>query len=294
MTQALRACELILEYWGNATVSDLTRTDKRLNAPPLPRTQDKWIAWLREEKGYSEDYIHRTCATLSRVLRFARESHTIIEAPFIKMVQGGAVRERWLREYEVRALLGSAYALGYYHVVLFIKISLQTCARPEAVFDLTWRQCKMERRRIALNPPGRRQTRKHRPDLPMTAALHQTLMEARPSDAGPDDHVVLYNGQPIKAVKSALATVTKRARRVLKAHAVECGEELSEAELSGVTPYVFRHTGATWMAQRGIAMRDLAEYLGHKDERMARKHYWHHHPDYMQAGRDAADAGAVW
>jgi len=294
MKQALRACELILEYWGDATIADLTRTDNRLNPPPLPRTQDKWIAWLRD-RGYSEDYIHRTCATLSRVVRFARECHIIVEAPYIQLVQGGAVRERWLRENEVLALIGSAYALDHDHVALFIKISLQTVARPEAVFDLTWYQCKLSHRRIELNPPGRKQTRKLRPDLPMTAALHRTLVEVRPSDAAPNDHVVLYHGRPIKGVKSALETIAERAEKVMKAHAVECGDDPSEVVLTPrVTPYVFRHTGATWMAQRGISMRDLAEYLGHTDERMARRHYWHHHPDFMQAGRDAADAGAVW
>ncbi|MBK1670852.1 hypothetical protein CKO28_22815 [Rhodovibrio sodomensis] len=295
MDQALRACELILEYWGSATVADLTQTDTRENPPPLPKTQDKWIAWLRHDKGYSKDYIHRTCATLSRVLHFARENHVLIEAPYVKIPQGGNVRERWLLPHEVLALLGSAHALGYDHVGLFIKICLQTCARPEAIFDLTWQQCKMSRRRIALNPPGRAQNRKRRPNLPMTDALYRTLAEVRPHNPDPKSHVVLYQGRPIKEVKSALKTITARAERVLKAHAVECGEDPSEIELyKSVTPYVFRHTGATWMAQRGVSMRDLSEYLGHVDERMARRHYWHHHPDYMKQGRDAANESAVW
>src|SRR3546814_6124691 len=42
----------------------------------------------------------------------------------------------------------------------FIALALDTAARKEAIETLTWFQVDLERRKIALNPKGRRQTKK--------------------------------------------------------------------------------------------------------------------------------------
>jgi integrase len=292
--QAARACEIILTYWGASSIADLTATDTRLNPPAMPLTQDKFVGWLQNEKEYADGYIHRILATLSRVVHFARESHIIHEAPFIRSITADKIRERWLTREEVRYLLASAAALGHDHVVLFIKVTLQTTARPEALFDLTWQQCKFQTGHIQLNPDWREQTRKLRPTLPMTEALRRALLQARPEDYRETDYVLRYCGRPVRAIKKSLRSCCDRAEAVMKAHARECGEDPDAIDWSEVVPYTLRHTAATWMAQQGTSMRDLAEYLGHKDERMVRRHYWHHHPDFMEASRSAANKSAVW
>ena len=52
-----------------------------------------------------------------------------------------------------------------------------------------------------------------------------------------------------------------------------------------VTPYTLRHTAATWMAQDGVPLWEIAGHLGHQDTRMVEKHYAHHHPDFRKRAK---------
>jgi hypothetical protein len=58
------------------------------------------------------------------------------------------------------------------------------------------------------------------------------------------------------------------------------GRACKRAGIVGVTPHTLRHTCGTWMAQQGVPLRLIGEYLGHSDERTT-KLYAHHHPDYQ-------------
>jgi integrase len=58
------------------------------------------------------------------------------------------------------------------------------------------------------------------------------------------------------------------------------GRACKRAGIVGVTPHTLRHTCATWMAQAGVQLRKIDEYLGHTDDRTT-KNYEHHHPDYQ-------------
>lgn len=55
------------------------------------------------------------------------------------------------------------------------------------------------------------------------------------------------------------------------------------------TPYTLRHTGAVWRAEDGVPMPEIAQLMGHDDDRTTQKHYARFSPDYL---RKAADAGA--
>jgi len=55
---------------------------------------------------------------------------------------------------------------------------------------------------------------------------------------------------------------------------------------SGISnPYVLRHTAATWMAQDGVPLGEIAGYLGHADTRMVERRYAHHHPDFREQAK---------
>src|SRR5690606_20155432 len=49
--------------------------------------------------------------------------------------------------------------------------------------------------------------------------------------------------------------------------------------------YTLRHTAATWMAQVGVPLWEIAGHLGHQDTRMVEKHYAHHHPDFRKRAK---------
>lgn len=66
------------------------------------------------------------------------------------------------------------------------------------------------------------------------------------------------------------------------------GSACSRAGLSSVSPHTLRHTCGTWMAQRGVPMHEIAGWLGHTTGRTTEL-YAHHHPDFMENARRAAD-----
>ena len=64
-------------------------------------------------------------------------------------------------------------------------------------------------------------------------------------------------------------------------------EACARARIVGVTPHTLRHTAACWMAEAGIDMERIAQYLGHSDPATTRKHYAKFAPDWLA---DAASA----
>ena len=83
--------------------------------------------------------------------------------PFLKLPEGQG-RERILAIEEL-AQLWDTDMPG--HVRVFLALAIGTGARPEAILQLNRFQCDLERGTINLNPPGRVQTKKRRPILPM-------------------------------------------------------------------------------------------------------------------------------
>lgn len=175
------------------------------------------------------------------------------------------------------------------HLPLFIQIALYTGQRASAVLDLTWSQIDLVRGRINFNPPGRTQTKKRRPIIPVPRALLATLRRRhaqaerervqRDREAKSDpmnakrrfavgETVIAYRGQRVGSVKKGFATAAERAG------IPEC------------TAHTLRHTAGTWMAQAGVKIEEIAGYLGHSSSQTTEL-YAHHHPDYMENARSA-------
>jgi len=89
-----------------------------------------------------------------------------------------------------------------------------------------------------------------RPD-PLRTALDEARKHRR------TDYVVEYGGFAVGSIKKAFRATAARA-------GFAPGE---------VTPYTLRHTAATWMAQVGVPLWEIAGHLGHQDTRMVEKHY---------------------
>jgi len=150
---------------------------------------------------------------------------------------------------------------------------LATASRPAAIFDLRWEQIDFRSRRIHLNADGRVQTAKTRPTVPINDQLLEVIIVAY--HARTCDYVIEYGGAPIGSIKRAFREAAERA-------GFGPGE---------VTPYTLRHTAATWMAQRGVSLWEIAGFLGHADTRMVERTYAHHHPDYMERPKAAIADG---
>lgn len=189
-----------------------------------------------------------------------------ITAPFIWMPPNGEPRDRWLTHEEADRLLA---ACEQPHLRLYVSIALHTGARPGAILDLTWEQILWDRGLINFNPPGRTRTHKGRPLVKMTADLRSELEAAHGAKNPGAVHVISWGRRQVKTVKRAFAAACAR------------------AALEDVTPHTLRHTAATWMAERGVPMRQISLQLGHSSTDVTERVYAKHSPDYLQDATDA-------
>lgn len=158
------------------------------------------------------------------------------------------------------------------HARLYALIGLFTAARPGAILDLTWDRVDFMRGQIDLNPVGRTQTTKRRPVVPIGDRLMAALQEAH--RARTSIYVVERGGKQVGNIKKAFQAASER---------------------SGVraTPYTLRHTGAVWAAEAGIPMSELAQMLGHDDDRTTQQHYARYSPGYLKRVANAIETGRI-
>ena len=157
------------------------------------------------------------------------------------------------------------------HARLYAMIGLHTMSRPSAILELTWDRVDFMRRLIDFTPPGRIRTAKRRVVAPISDDLLAALQigyEARTCE-----FVIERGGQQVACIKKAFQAASER---------------------SGVhaTPYTLRHTGAVFAAEGGIPMSELAQMMGHDDDRTTQKHYARYSPDYLRGVAEVISAKA--
>lgn len=201
---------------------------------------------------------------LSVALRWAEDAKHIAKAPAIWRPEPPERRERHLTRNQFARFLSAMKAP---HAKLYAVLGVETLARPSAILELTWDRVDFERGLIRLNPFGRTQTAKRRPTLPISDRLRPYLERA--FAARQSAYVVERGGKKVASIKKAFEAAS--ARSGIKA-----------------TPYTLRHSGAIWKAEDGLPMAELAQFMGHDDDRTTQRHYARYSPEYL---RTAANAG---
>lgn len=158
----------------------------------------------------------------------------------------------------------------YTRVELFTRIALNTAARRRSIEALTVFQVDLERRQIDFNPPGRRQTKKRRPVVPISDELFPYIKAAKESAIAHHSEYLL--GSDGGAIRTAFENA------------------VAAAGLQGVTPHTLRHTWATWAARYSKrpmweTMYGIAGVMGDTVQTVFRV-YAKHHPDFL---RDAVN-----
>lgn len=206
----------------------------------------------------------------------------------------GLPRERWLTRKEAAHLLWTCWRAREVqvrhrgadkgqalptekrplrHLARFILIAIYTGTRAGAIATASLSDAAghsfvdLERGIFYRLARGRRATTKRQPPAPLPPRLlaHMRRWAAKGIARR---HFVEWNGEPVKSVKTAMATATAR------------------AGLDGVSPHTFRHTAATWLMQNGAPIWEAAGFLG-MSEATLRRVYGHHHPDYMRGAVEA-------
>lgn len=146
--------------------------------------------------------------------------------------------DEWTRLYEAAAphlkpILLTAYHLGQ---------------RFGEIVQLSWDRVDLQRGFITLRAVDTK-TKKPR-QIPLTPAVRLTLAELSKVRRLTTNHVFLYEGQPVKEVKTAFTTAKK---------------------VAGVTNFRFhdlRHCAATNLRRAGVDTATAMRIVGHKSERM--------------------------
>jgi integrase len=241
------------------------------------RQRDAWKAmkgfWgkvdpARIDEQMAKDYVTRRdrsesttryeLSMLSVALRWAVKNELLEKAPTIWRPDAPERGEKHLTTKEFGQWFEEVRAP---HARLYVELAIATMARPTAILQLTWAQVDWEHKMINLNPPGRRQTKKKRPIVAIDDEAMELLKEAH--KGAQSDYIIERGGKKIANIKKAFQAASAR---------------------SGihVTPYALRHTGAVWAAERGTPMPELAQFMGHDDDRTTQKHYARFSPTHLR------------
>lgn len=202
--------------------------------------------------------IRKELSILRAALRWAERKALIDKAPHIWLPPAPPPRDRRLSREEFARLELAADTTP--HLSAFIAIARFTAARAGAILSLTWGQIDFSRRIISLGGGGRQ---KRRAIVPLHPDLAWRLVLMR--EAAETDYVIEWAGKPVKSIKNAFRRAVSDAG---------LGKE--------VTPHVLRHTAASWMAEAGVPMSEIAAVLGHSDSRITERVYAKLSPTYLQ------------
>lgn len=302
--QVRRAFALWMEFWGDATVADLTE-----------HRQNKFVDWLRAEKGCSESYIDRIMSNGRSALSRAKALGEIREFPEIRNAKG--VDGKWIshtnanpkgRQLTLKEIgdLISHIPDESPHLLSFMMVMLNCVCRPDAAVDLTADRIDRRHRVVTLNPEGRPQTSKYRPIVKLTETLEYHV-------GGVTGPVVAFEGRKVESIRTAwralrarvwpateeqlaalpdaaaLAAMTPADRKIaLRERFLLCGPDGRK-----VQPYSLRHTMGRELRFRGVPNDQIELTMGHRlpeGHSETTQGYAPYAPDYCQEAARAIDA----
>jgi integrase len=214
----------------------------------------------RRAVGASDGTVHTELTFLRAALRW----HNPATAAVVELPSKPPPRDHHLTREQYEHLVAAAVTP---HLRLFVVLALATAGRMTAILELTWDRVDLERGVIRLGLGERR--RKGRATVPMTDRARAALLEA--ARARTSDHVIEWGGEAVGKIRKAFAAAAKA------------------ADLPWCTPNVLRHTAAVWMAEAGVPMAEIAQYLGHTDSRITERVYARFSPTYLRGAAGALD-----
>lgn len=252
-TKLADAGKHVLPAFGHLLPSQITDADC-----------DAYIS-QRRGLGRKDGTIRTEMGCLRAALLWAHKGRMIERLPAINMPPVPRPRERYLTRAEVAALLDAAEAP---HIRLAMMMMLTTAARSGAVFDLTWDRVDMQRRIIRLAPHDIG-PKKGRATVPINDSLAEALTEAK--QAALTRYVIEWGGKPVSSIKTGFNAAVTR------------------AGIAHCTPHDLRRTAGRFMAEAGVPIEEIAQYLGHSDPHITRATYAQFSPDYLRKAAGALE-----
>jgi integrase len=190
----------------------------------------------------------------------------IKDCPYIWRPQKPTPRERFFTKDEISKLLAAAETPP--HIQLAMQLLLSTAGRMSAILELTWDRVDFDRRQINLRNEGDN-TRKGRAIVPMNDGLYIALQTAR--HGALSDYVVEWAGGPVRSIRKGLSAVGQR------------------VGIPNVGAHIFRHTAAVHLAEGGVPMSEIAQFLGHSNTATTERVYARYSPAHLRKAADILD-----
>jgi len=250
-------------FFGRMEAEAISTDDCRAYTKHRRGTKYKAKGW-KDEKTVSDGSIHTELGHLRMILIWAVGKKIIAHAPQIERPSKPPPKDRHLTRPEVERMIEVAKSP---HIKLAIRLMVSTAARVTAILELKWDRVNFERNTIQLWDPFDQKTRKTRATVPMSAKLREALLAQK--ESAMTEYVIEYGNSRVYSIKKGIRLTAKA------------------IGLEDVSPHVFRHTAAVWLAEDGHPMPKIAQYLGHADDRITSKVYARYSPGHQQ---DLADS----
>ncbi|NOU05317.1 MAG: site-specific integrase [Hyphomicrobiaceae bacterium] len=228
--------------------------------------------------GRAPDTVHTELIRLRQCLKWAFDSNLIERAPLVWLPSAGRKRDRVLTPDEAKALLIAARSSDP-HVNLFIILLFSTGGRHTAILDLEWSRIDFRRRVIDLEvdlppDPMNKSWRKGRAEMVMTQIAYDVLLVAHDARS-PSGFVVEHGGARLTTCRDGFRAACERAGLGWYVEDGKGGKRFK----TDVTPHTIRHTIASWADDENVDVKEIAQLLGHEDERTTRLTYIHARPE---------------
>lgn len=244
---AKRATKLWKEFFGSeSVVSDLTISK-----------QEDFLAWLVRDKKLGEPSARRYLAHGKAALNRAWKNQEVTKVPFIELPPIGDPYPHISQLQQMANFLNAIPATSH-HIWLYCMIRLCTDCRGDAARDLRPGQIDAQAKLVQLNPPGRKQTKKYRPVVPLIPTLEAVLARESPKDT-----YVNWHKKPIGSIKNSWRKIRNNAGLP-----------------RWFAPKVIRHTVATEMRRRGVPAWEVSGQIGHRKAGTS-EIYAKFDPDYL-------------
>jgi integrase len=229
----------------------------------------------RRRQGVGNGLIRRELGVLRAALRWHGKGAT--PATF-EMPAPPPPKDVYLTREQYRALRDAARTTPHLH--LFVVLAYTSAGRKSAILELTWDRVDFERGLIQLNRTVLSpiemaksevpRNNKRRALVPMTETAREALLKAKA--AALTDYVIEYAGEPVADIKKAFRRAVERAGLP-----------------AVVSPHALRHTAAVHMAESGVPMAEIAQFLGHTSEAITFKIYARFSPTYLRKAAGALE-----
>lgn len=218
----------------------------------VDRDKCRKYAKSRSDAGISDNTIIRELSCIRSALRWFDKSYP----KTFWTPSKPDPKDEFISKEDFRKLLESTKVR---HIRLFIVLAIVTAGRTSAILELKWDQIDFERKMINL---GKGTKIKRRAQVPMNDLAYNELLSAH--EERDSEYVVSYGGRKVASIRNGFKSA------------------IDLAGINKVTPHALRHSAARWMAEAGIPMSEIAQYLGHSDTKTTEKIYARFSPEYLR------------